>query len=201
METSDGVTVATKSTCWTWWRIVYKRSKIIKWVCGAWLRMPFVIHQPTSPHQVISYNRPLKMMLRWRHGLLLRLVRVDLNGGVHRVALLVQTHRWARRIDSTAHAWHANDRCRLFRWSYLKYKKRTLDMSRNDFRKLLTSSPMLPLSENLIGFEWLLACIKVVKWLIPISSSDDFLRPWFIPRLGKPCRSELDRLRRMSLSI
>lgn len=137
METSDGVTVATKSTCWTWWRIVYKRSKIIKWVCGAWLWMRFEINQPTSPHQVISYNRPLKMMLRWRHGLLLRLVGVDLNGGVHRVVLLVQTHRWARRIDSTAHARHTNDRCRLFRWSYLKYTKRkTSEMSTKDFQNL-----------------------------------------------------------------
>lgn len=59
---------------------------------------------------------------------------------------------------------------------------------------------MLPLSENLMGFEWLLACISVVKWLIPISSSDDFRRPEF-PKLGRPCLSELDRLRRMSLSI
>lgn len=60
---------------------------------------------------------------------------------------------------------------------------------------------MLPLRENLIGFEWLLACISVVKWLIPISSSEDFRRPVFIPMLGRPCLNELERLSRMSLSI
>lgn len=35
---------------------------------------------------------------------------------------------------------------------------------------------------------------------MPISSRDDFLRPVF-PTFGKPCRNELDRLRRTSLSI
>ena len=36
---------------------------------------------------------------------------------------------------------------------------------------------------------------------IPISSNDDFRLPVFIPILGKPCRKELDRLSKMSLSI
>lgn len=63
-----------------------------------------------------------------------------------------------------------------------------------------TSSPMLPLSAILIGFEWLLACINVVKWLMPISSRDDFRRPE-TPTFGKPCLNEFDRLNSISLSI
>lgn len=63
-----------------------------------------------------------------------------------------------------------------------------------------TSSPILPFSDILIGFEWFEACINVVKWLMPISSSDDFLRP-DIPTVGKPWRNELDRRSNMSLSI
>ena len=66
---------------------------------------------------------------------------------------------------------------------------------------LFTSRPMLPLRENLIGLEWLLACMRVVKWLIPISSREDFRRPVLVPRFGKPCRRELERLKRMSFSI
>lgn len=64
-----------------------------------------------------------------------------------------------------------------------------------------TSRPILPLSEILIGFEWFVACISVVKWLMPISSSDDLRRPTDTPTLGKPWRSELERLSRISLSI
>lgn len=59
---------------------------------------------------------------------------------------------------------------------------------------------MLPFSAILIGFEWLLACIRVVKWLMPISSSDDLRRPE-TPTFGNPWRSEFDRRNRMSLSI
>lgn len=64
-----------------------------------------------------------------------------------------------------------------------------------------TSRPIDPFSEILIGFEWLEACISVVKWLMPISSSDDLRRPTDIPTFGNPCRSELERLNKMSLSI
>lgn len=63
-----------------------------------------------------------------------------------------------------------------------------------------TSSPILPFSDILIGFEWFEACINVVKWLMPISSNDDFLRP-DTPTLGKPWRNELDRRSNISLSI
>lgn len=79
--------------------------------------------------------------------------------------------------------------------------KRFLSLKMFKIFNNFTSKPMLPFNENLIGFEWLEACIKVVKWLIPISSNDDFLRPEFIPILGNPCLNELERLSNVSLSI
>lgn len=142
------------------------------------------------------------MVLRWRHWWWWRLRCVDLDWRVHVVIVLIHTHRWAthRRVDTT-HARKSKMRRWLFRWCHLKWFLVSFINKCPSSHLLLTSNPILPLSENLIGFEWLLACINVVKWLIPISSSDDFLRPWFIPRFGKPCRKELDRLKRMSLSI
>jgi len=160
-------------------------------------------HSPTSPHQVISYNCSLQMMRRLRirlggFGL------IDLYWCVRRlIVLLIEAHRWAQhwRIDAATHARHSNWR-RLFRRSHLKRERIELSSRSSTIDiQLLTSKPMLPFNENLMGFEWLLACINVVKWLMPISSSDDLRRPVLLPRLGNPCRSELERLRRMSLSI
>lgn len=64
-----------------------------------------------------------------------------------------------------------------------------------------TSSPILPFNEILIGLEWLVACINVVKWLMPISSSEDLRRPTDTPTFGNPWRNELERLNKISLSI
>lgn len=64
-----------------------------------------------------------------------------------------------------------------------------------------TSNPMLPFKAILIGFEWFDACINVVKWLIPISSNEDFLRPVDTPTFGSPCLNELERRSNISLSI
>lgn len=82
-------------------------------------------HIPSSPHQIISYNRPLQVVLGWRHGLLRGIWRVDLNGGVHVVVLLVEAHRGAAHggVDATAHARHADDRRRLFGRCHLKAEK------------------------------------------------------------------------------
>lgn len=66
---------------------------------------------------------------------------------------------------------------------------------------IVTSRPMLPLSAILMGLLWLVACIRVVKWLMPISSNDDFRLPVDWPMFGSPCRSELDRRSKISLSI
>lgn len=70
------------------------------------------------------------MVLRWRHGLLGRVGRVDLNGGVHVVVLLVEAHRGAahRRaahggVDAAAHARQTDDRSRFFGRCHLKTKK------------------------------------------------------------------------------
>lgn len=68
-------------------------------------------------------------------------------------------------------------------------------------RKQHTSSPILPFNEILIGLEWFVACINVVKWLMPISSSEDLRRPTDTPTFGNPWRSELERLNKISLSI
>ena len=43
--------------------------------------------------------------------------------------------------------------------------------------------------------------MRVVKWLMPISSSEDLRLPVDWPIFGSPWRNELDRRRRMSLSI
>lgn len=64
-----------------------------------------------------------------------------------------------------------------------------------------TSIPMLPFRDILMGLLWFVACMRVVKWLMPISSSDDFLRPWLTPTLGRPCRRDEDRRSSISLSI
>lgn len=83
-------------------------------------------HIPSSPHQIISYNRPLQVVLGWRHGLLRGVWRVDLNGCVHVVVLLVEAHRGAAhgRVDAAAaHAWQTHDWSWLFRRCHLKAQK------------------------------------------------------------------------------
>lgn len=62
-------------------------------------------------------------MLRWRDGLLWGIRRVDLNGGVHVVVLLVEAHRGAAGVDAAAHARQADDGRWLFGRRYLKAEK------------------------------------------------------------------------------
>lgn len=141
-------------------------------------------------------------MLRRRWCLLLRL---RWHRGVHWIILIIDA-KWTshRRINSTSHARNTAHWRRLFGWRHLQTHE---SLQNCEFHTViiyhqLTSRPMLPLSENLIGFEWLLACINVVKWLMPISSRDDFRLPVCWPKFGRPWRSEFERRSRISpLSI
>lgn len=65
------------------------------------------------------------MVLRRRHGLLGWVGRIDLNGGVHVVVLLVEAHRRAAHggVDAAAHARQADDRRRFFGRCHLKAQK------------------------------------------------------------------------------
>lgn len=125
--TWDGMRAVTKSTYWIWWRIVWKVESCDE--CARAMPSHAGVDLPTSPHQVISYNRSLQMVLGWRDRLLWRLGSVDLYGGVH-VVLLVEAHWRAAhgRIDSAAHRRHTKEWRRLFRWRHLEYSKSRLSV-------------------------------------------------------------------------
>jgi hypothetical protein len=98
------------------------------------------------------------MMLRWWHGLLRRLRRVNLNWCVHGFILVIQTHRWSThsRIDSATHAWNANAWRWFFRRCHLKNSNWfEIDWKVNDVVHLQSDTSI----EREFDWIWVVACL------------------------------------------